>query len=73
MYHVSAQGIDERMINVHYYYYAVSEYSRSLGGVSSHSIPSCACATFSRVDACNERVSDHRPYGASRPQRGMRP
>ena len=21
MYHVSAQGIDERMINVHYYYY----------------------------------------------------
>ena len=22
MYHVSAQGIDERMINVHYYYYA---------------------------------------------------
>ena len=25
MYHVSAQGIDERMINVHYYYYAVEE------------------------------------------------
>ena len=23
MYHVSAQGIDERMINVHYYYYYV--------------------------------------------------
>ena len=22
MYHVSAQGIDKRMINVHYYYYA---------------------------------------------------
>ena len=22
MYHVSAQGIDERMINVHYYYYS---------------------------------------------------
>ena len=22
MYHVSAQGVDERMINVHYYYYA---------------------------------------------------
>ena len=21
MYHVNAQGIDERMINVHYYYY----------------------------------------------------
>ena len=24
MYHVSAQGIDERMINVHYYYKTVS-------------------------------------------------
>ena len=23
MYHVSAQGVDERMINVHYYYYFV--------------------------------------------------
>ena len=23
MYHVSAQGIDERMINVHYYYYYI--------------------------------------------------
>ena len=22
MYHVSAQGVDEHMINVHYYYYA---------------------------------------------------
>ena len=22
MYHVNAQGVDERMINVHYYYYA---------------------------------------------------
>ena len=21
MYHVSAEGVDERMINVHYYYY----------------------------------------------------
>ena len=24
MYHVSAQGVDERMINVHYYYYIVA-------------------------------------------------
>ena len=24
MYHVSAQGVDERMINVHYYYYYIS-------------------------------------------------
>ena len=27
MYHVSAQGVDERMINVHYYYY--NKYSSS--------------------------------------------
>ena len=25
MYHVSAQGVDERMINVHYYYYSLSD------------------------------------------------
>ena len=25
MYHVSAQGVDERMINVHYYYYKADE------------------------------------------------
>ena len=25
MYHVSAQGVDERMINVHYYYYYDTE------------------------------------------------
>ena len=24
MYHVSAQGVDEHMINVHYYYYMVA-------------------------------------------------
>ena len=28
MYHVSAQGVDERMINVHYYYYYY--YSRTV-------------------------------------------
>ena len=29
MYHVSAQGVDERMINVHYYYYAPERNIRS--------------------------------------------
>ena len=24
MYHLSAQGVDERMINVHYYYYGLN-------------------------------------------------
>ena len=35
MYHVSAQGIDERMINVHYYYYSACRWSviRGLSGV----------------------------------------
>ena len=28
MYHVSAQGIDERMINVHYYYYNMATVSK---------------------------------------------
>ena len=27
MYHVSAQGIDERMLNVHYYYYTSLSYT----------------------------------------------
>ena len=27
MYHVSAQGVDERMINVHYYYYRFRIYA----------------------------------------------
>ena len=30
MYHVSAQGVDERMINVHYYYYDYYYYIVSL-------------------------------------------
>ena len=34
MYHVSAQGIDERMINVHYYYYSVCE--GDVIGVTQH-------------------------------------
>ena len=30
MYHVSAQGVDERMINVHYYYYYSYEFDTSI-------------------------------------------
>ena len=30
MYHVSTQGVDERMINVHYYYYYSREGSHGL-------------------------------------------
>ena len=35
MYNVSAQGIDERMINVHYYYYVICKqlcWASSRGG-----------------------------------------
>ena len=28
MYHVSAQGVDERVINVHYYYYLMKDTTR---------------------------------------------
>ena len=57
MYHVSAQGIDERMINVHYYYYsnvtlrsqsqlpgAVSESGGGRPGLSAPNKPCCFCA-----------------------------
>ena len=30
MYHVSAQGVDERMINVHYYYLLCVDCARAL-------------------------------------------
>ena len=30
MYHVSAQGVDERMINVHYYYHHISTSALSI-------------------------------------------
>ena len=38
MYHVSAQGVDERMINAHYYYYYYVPRSenRPFAGSSSH-------------------------------------
>ena len=34
MYHVSAQGVDERMINVHYYYYEASSRTLRVGSAS---------------------------------------
>ena len=34
MYHVSAQGVDERMINVHYYYY----YYKMLNNSNAHQL-----------------------------------
>ena len=27
MYHVNAQGVDERMINIHYYYYIMTKHN----------------------------------------------
>ena len=37
MYHVSAQGIDERMINVHYYYYVCDRFAARHADTSSDS------------------------------------
>ena len=38
MYHVNAQGVDERMINVHYYYYKMGESVYSFILTSSDSL-----------------------------------
>ena len=38
MYHVSAQGLDERMINVHYYYYLWKLYNSEWVTVALHSM-----------------------------------
>ena len=63
MYHVSAQGVDERMINVHYYYYyycfcfAMREmWVTVLGKATAESraalpIPSSVCSVFLRPDS----------------------
>ena len=40
MYHVSAQGVDERMINVHYYYYYVHQVSDWVEITANHLIQS---------------------------------
>ena len=40
MYHVSAQGVDERMINVHYYYYYYYYYY-SAGHQQQQTTPLC--------------------------------
>jgi len=37
MYHVSAQGVDEGMINVHYYYTVVSEMETRPSDKAGHS------------------------------------
>ena len=36
MYRVSAQGVDERMINVNYYYYACTVCVYASGAVNTH-------------------------------------
>ena len=41
MYHVSAQGVDERMINVHYYYYSTASWPPSDCGTALHDALDC--------------------------------
>ena len=43
MYHVSAQGVDERMINVHYYYYSHYRKIESFRNVLIIGISSLEC------------------------------
>ena len=38
MYHVSAHGVDERMINVHYYYYYSDGLGFICGDISSEAV-----------------------------------
>ena len=38
MYHVSAQGVDEHMINVHYYYYMNDWIKQPVGQVINQSV-----------------------------------
>ena len=45
MYHVSTHGVEERKINVHYYYYI-----NSTGGTF-------LCGTFLYLNACHMRVT----------------
>ena len=47
MYHVSAQGVDERMINVHYYYYYIRP---SCPKESSHRVSSRVSSAGQRVE-----------------------
>ena len=46
MYHVSAQGVDERMINVHYYYVTVLCDHFFIFSTSSHGQPHAVMGGF---------------------------
>ena len=68
MYHVSAQGVDERMINVHYCYYYSSLglcefYIVKFHGLGSFSPLSCHTSVFysARLDAVDAetKIIDH--------------
>ena len=49
MYHVSAQGIDERMINVHYYYYVTTTTLNSVYNLAFES--ECYCSELPSIIA----------------------
>ena len=48
MYHVSTQGIDERMINVHYYYYILPESGQMILAHQLASSPDAFCQHLTR-------------------------
>ena len=41
MYHVSAQGVDERMINIHYYYYLEEHVVQPESQPATETVGSC--------------------------------
>ena len=55
MYHVSAQGIDERMINVHYYYYYHDKCTLLL------TLPASEIRSCVKVEAA--ALGSDKPYG----------
>ena len=55
MYHVSAQGVDERMITVLYYYYNSHKVKSAITKMFSHDMRSLFQSAFTR----NDRKSHH--------------
>ena len=55
MYHVSAQGVDERMINVHYdYYYSYQPNALPLGQTGSRSCVGVVLTSYTSNDSVTD-------------------
>ena len=63
MYHASTQGVDERMINVHYYYYVIHGHvdQQLTGHVGLHDQPEVKHQDEQVDSFSGKSVSTHRP------------